>query len=213
MQENRHYQIDRAHHIPFIDIVLRGIAAIIFMIAFYGITTAQHYTFNGAEDDRYENPANWTPSFPGMEIAEGTVVFIEGTAIASETLILNGTLHIATGSTLEAGENAMIIMQTGKLINDGELYAASLRNHGILNNNFSATMALGYFASYAGSTASNLMNAEMVVNGSLSNGGTFHNYSTCVVESKFDNTAAFYQLSGSELRVKGATRAAFSYKN
>lgn len=213
MQENRHYQIDRAHKVSVLDMILKGISAILFMVAFYSISSAQNYTFTGAEDDRYENPANWTPAYPGTEIAEGAVVFIEGTAFATETLIVNGTLHVAAGSVFEAGENGTLIMRTGKLINDGEFFAASLRNHGTLNNNFAATMQLGHYATYPGATTHNLMNAEMLIDGNLVNGGTFHNYSTCIVESKFDNTSNFYQLSGSVLRVNGATRATFSYKN
>lgn len=213
MQENRHYQIDNAHQVSFLHIVLKGIAAVLFMVAFYSITSAQNYTFTNAEDERFENPANWTPAYPGAQIAAGAVVFVEGNAVVKETLILDGALHIALGSTLEAGTNAVIIMRTGKLANDGELFAASLRNHGTLNNNFSATMQLGHYVSYAGSATSNLMNAEMRIDGNLVNGGIFNNYSTCIVESKLENTADFYQMQGSDLRVNGARPAAFSYND
>ena len=213
MQEHRHYQIDNAHQVSLLHIVLKGIAAVLFMVAFYSITSAQNYTFTGAEDDRFENPANWTPAYPGAQIAAGAVVFVEGNARLNETLILDGTLHIAVGSMLKAEDKAIIIMRSGKLTNDGELFAASLRNHGTLNNNFSATLALGHYVSYAGSATSNLMNAEMLVNGNLVNGGTFNNYSTCIVESKLENTAAFYQMQGSDLQVNGAKPAAFSYND
>lgn len=210
MQENRHINIDRAHKVSFLHIIMRGIAAVLFMIAFYSITTAQTYTFTGAEDDRYENPANWTPAFPGTEIEAGTEVFIEGYAIATETLTINGTLHLAVGAALEARENAVIISNSGKLINDGDVFAASLLNSGTVNNNFAAILELGEYVSEAGSTTNNLMAAEILVSGDMINGGIFNNYSTIVVENGFENTAAFNQMRSADLQVNGTTLAVLS---
>lgn len=210
MQENRHINIDRAHKVSFLHIVMRGIAAVLFMIAFYSITTAQTYTFTGAEDDRYENPANWTPAFPGTEIEAGTEVFIEGYAIATETLTINGTLHLAVGAALETRENAVIISNSGKLINDGDVFAASLLNSGTVNNNFAAILELDEYVSEAGSTTNNLMAAEILVSGDMINGGIFNNYSTIVVENGFENTAAFNQMRSADLQVNGTTLAVLS---
>lgn len=210
MQENRHINIDRAHKVPFLHIVLRGIAAVLFMIAFYSITTAQTFTFTGAEDDRYENPANWTPAFPGTEIEAGTEVFIEGYAIATETIKVNGTLHLAVGAALEARENAVIISNSGKLINDGEVFAASLLNSGTVNNNFAAILELDEYVSEAGSTTNNLMAAEILVSGDMINGGILNNYSTIVVENGFENTAAFNQMRSADLQVNGTALAVLS---
>jgi hypothetical protein len=190
--------------IDFQNIFLKTVSAVLFMLAFYSITAAQTtYTFTGERDDRYENAENWIPAYPGTEIAANSLVIIEGIAVSAEALTVNGTLHIATGASLEMTSANLSIRATGKLMNDGELFAATVYNAGMVNNNFAATLdAKGYTAAQ-GSMTNNLLSAEMIIRGDLTNGGVFNNYSTCAVEGDFINAFSFYALRHSEMKVAG----------
>lgn len=204
MQDFTYSQIDKAPVLNLKGFILKGISAVLFMVAFYSITTAQTtFTFTGESDDRYENVENWTPAYPGTTLDENSVVFIEGIAIASTDIQVNGTLHIGVSGSLELETTALTIATTGKLMNDGELFAASLHNAGSLNNNFSATMDLQAFFTEKNSMTNNLMSAEMIVRGSLTNAGVFNNYSICLVEGDIVNSFSFNELRNSEVTVGG----------
>lgn len=190
--------------INFETIFLKTVSALLFMLAFYSISAAQTtYTFTGEMDDRYENAANWTPAYPGTTVEANSIVLIEGVAVATEALTVNGTLHIVAGGSLEVEFEDLLISKTGKLMNDGEFYAATVHNAGMLNNNFAATIDIEGFVSVAGAMTNNLMAAEMIIRGNLSNGGVFNNYSTCYVEGDFRNAFSFYQQHKATMTVGG----------
>ncbi len=190
--------------IDFQTIFLKTVSAALFMLAFYGITKAQTtYTFTGEMDERYENPANWTPTYPGTEIADGSIVFIEGAATANTNLLVKGTLHIAVGASLLIDSADLSIQNSGKLMNDGEITAASVRNAGMINNNFAATLHAASFTGSHGSMTNNLMSAAISIDGNLHNNGVFNNYSTCTVAGNFTNTFSFNEMRNSEMKIAG----------
>lgn len=190
--------------IDFHTIFLKTVSAAFFMLAFYGITRAQMtYTFTGEADERYENPANWIPAYPGTEIEAGSIAFIEGTASASASILVKGTLHIAAGASLNIDSAALSIQSSGKLMNDGEITATSVRNAGMINNNFAATLHAASFTSGAGAMTNNLMSAAIRIDGNLHNGGVFNNYSTCTVGGNFINAFSFNEMRNSEMHIAG----------
>lgn len=196
--------IHTAPRFRFSQFFLKLTSAILFMLAFYGISSAQTtYTFTGEMDSHYENPANWTPAYPGTEISENSLVFIEGMAIATEEIRVSGMLHISLGASLEVAAADLSILSTGKLMNDGELMAATIHNEGMLNNNFAATLKTAALVAYEGAMTNNLMSAEIQVEGDLSNGGVFNNYSNCTVKGDFIQAFSFNELHNSEMTISG----------
>jgi hypothetical protein len=186
------------------NLFLKTLSAALFMLAFYGIAAAQTtYTFTGEMDDQYENPANWTPAYPGTEVAVNDLVFIEGMAVAHGEIIVNGTFHIATGASLEMDSAKLSIRSTGKLMNDGELLADAVFNAGMINNNFAASLNVKEYVVAQGAMTNNLLSAEMVIRGNLNNQGVFNNYSTCTVAGDFVNAFSFNAMHRSELKVEG----------
>lgn len=167
--------------------------------------SVQEYVFSSIADNLFENPANWSPAYPGNVIPRNAVVFIEGTAyLTGYDLHIQGALRIGIGANLQAASNEVVVAAGGRLINDGELMAGNIRNYGTLNNNLSASVDLKNLQTFAGSMTNNLMAAEFLIRGDAVNCGVFNNYSRCTIENEFENKAVFNQLSRSELRVKGS---------
>lgn len=186
------------------SLILRILSTALFLLVFYGITVGQTtYTFTGEADDRYENPANWIPAYPGTEIPANSIVFIEGIAIAHAEILVSGILHIGAGASLEIESASLSIHSSGKLMNDGDLLAPSIQNAGMINNNLAATLNAGTLISTSGAMINNLMAAQLLVQGNLYNGGLFNNYSFCAVQGNFLNAFSFSEMPNSEMKISG----------
>lgn len=211
MRDQSPYQLNQAPRITIQNLLSKGIITLFFLVAVIGFSfgqasdTAQEYVFSSTEDNLYENPANWSPAYPGTVIPRNAVVFIEGTAfLTGYDLEIHGTVRVSIGSGLQTSTGKIVVAAGGKLTNDGEIISEKVENYGVVNNNLSAYFNVNGYVSYEASVTNNLMAAEFVIGGNAVNGGTFNNYSVCKVHNEFSNRATFNELSTSELLVKGA---------
>ena len=162
------------------------------------------FLFSPREDALFENPANWSPHYPGNVIGRQQQFIIEGTVyLTGFGLEIHGSLLISVGAALYAAGQEIIVSPSGELVNDGEILAGAVRNQGRTHNNLSASIDVEQFYAEAGAYTHNAPSARFVVRDSAVNYGIFNNHSLCSVGETFINAAIFYQMPRSELRVKG----------
>lgn len=162
------------------------------------------FLFSPREDALFENPANWSPYYPGNVIGRDQQFIIEGGAyLTGFGLQVRGSLLIPIGAALMAIAEDIRIESTGELVNDGELVARNLHNEGQINNHLSARLDVGQYYAAAGASTYNAPSASFIVSDSVINYGIFTNHSLCSVGKGFLNAAIFYQMPRSELRIQG----------
>lgn len=162
------------------------------------------FLFSPREDALFENPANWSPHYPGNVIRRQQQFVIEGTVyLTGFGLEIQGSLLIPVGAALYAAGQEIVVSPSGELVNDGEIMAGAVRNQGRTHNNLSASIDVERFYAEAGAYTHNAPSAHFVVRDSAVNYGIFNNHSLCSVGETFINAAIFYQMPRSELRVKG----------
>lgn len=165
--------------------------------------SAQHYYFRAVEDHLFENPANWTPSFPGIHIAAGDSVFILDDAyITQYNLEVAGGLTIDWGVQLHVKGNISILPQ-GSLVNMGYIGVNALFNRGQLSNRYAGAMDMDTFYTYPHSQSFNAASASIKALYRLVNAGRFDNYGRCEVGEFFENQAVFNQMQSSKLLIRG----------
>lgn len=161
------------------------------------------YYFTAKEDNFYENPANWEPSYPGTNIEVDTRIVVQETMyITGFDLKLNGLLDIQMGATVMASNNDLLLSSTGKIDNQGEMIVQNILNEGLIFNQLGAVINAKNLVSRKSGSVHNLKNAQVIVIQNLTNEGHFLNYSYCAAGELF-NHAEFQQVRGSELRIDG----------
>lgn len=162
------------------------------------------FFFSPVADHLFENPANWSPHYPGNVVRKNQQFILEGTAyLTGFDLVVGGTLLIPVGVGLRVMEGNIQIQSTGTLINDGEVLARTIRNEGQIHNNLSAMLDAGQFYAAAGAYTQNARSAQFIIRGSAANYGIFTNYSLCSIGEEWINAATFYQMPKSALIIKG----------
>lgn len=171
---------------------------------------ATDYHFVASEDHQYVNPANWTPSYPGVEIQAGDRIFIESDAVYEGlNLEIQGSVEIALGATLSSTSGELRLRDAGVCNNYGTLRVKGTRVWGSLVNNTSARIMVKFLAVRESASISNLPGASLAVNGDLANLGRFLNYGHVSVGNSLIlmQESAFYQIGRAELLVRGKLSA------
>ena len=161
------------------------------------------FYFSAVQDNFYENPANWAPSYPGTMIDMDQKIVLQDMAyVTGYDLQIKGELEIVMGATLFASAGKLEILPEGQLSNHGELIMDQVENQGQVSNYMGAKIHVKRFVSSEDASVDNLKSASFIVIEKLTNQGNFSNYSLCTT-GEFINSSDFQQRTGGELRVDG----------
>lgn len=161
---------------------------------------ATNYYFTANADNSFENPANWTPAYPGNTIKSEDKVFVQADMIIEGfNLTVNGLLDIALGVNVSSQENTII--NNGSIINNGEVRVANVINNAKLDN--SSIMWVQNIANKRMANFNNNMMGTITVTKQATNEGTFINAGVCVFHNNFANEAVVNQLHNAKMEVKG----------
>lgn len=161
------------------------------------------FYFSAVEDNFYENPANWSPAYPGTLIESDQRIVIQELAyITGFDLELKGELEVSLGAALFSSAGKMIVTETAMLHNYGEVIFDRISNAGKVTNYMGAKIHVKEFYTTANGVVQNLKSASFIVIEGLYNLGNFRNYSLCAA-GEFVNESEYHQLQGGELRVDG----------
>ncbi|MEO0469530.1 MAG: hypothetical protein AAF206_07920, partial [Bacteroidota bacterium] len=156
------------------------------------------------EDHFFENPANWSPAYPGNQIAPGdTIVLHELTYVSGFPISISGNLTILPKAQLFSADGAINIHPGGSLDNFGELFVPSVDNAGKLDNHLAALTDIHSYHAQPTAITTNLKNGSFKVNRTMLNQGQFYNFGQCIVGQEMVNDARFYQDPHSELFING----------
>ncbi|WNJ16776.1 hypothetical protein [Pontibacter sp. G13] len=162
------------------------------------------FFFVGEEDNFYENPANWQPSYPGTNIASNQKVVIqEPVYLTGYDLSILGTIQIAIDAEVFSAENGISVLKDGLLINEGSMILHHLDLAGELTNRQTGSIVVKQLKAAEIAKTRNLKGGEMEVSQLLQNLGNFENYGICKVGDTLDQHGSFRNMTGSELYVKG----------
>ena len=166
------------------------------------LALATDYFFSAREDHLFENPANWTPAYPGHEIKAGDQIYIQDEVYVNAPMIrLEGNLKILLGVEFIATRTDMKIGREATLENAGKLILRELTNLGSIVNRQGARIHLDTYHGRQESLMQNL--SEFGCLEKLENLGRFDNFNTVHVEGDFRNYAVFNQIRNSKLLVSG----------
>lgn len=162
------------------------------------------YYYTAAEDHYYENPNNWTPSYPGKKIQRHQKIVIQGTTYANyKPIRVRGKIEISPGASLFAFSENVIIETQGSVFNRGEIIVNEIENFGILKNEIAGSIDVLHYHAYEGSETHNLHTSRVTVAGSLMNQGDIFNYSDFQIHKQLTNYANFHHGSTGKLMVNG----------
>lgn len=165
---------------------------------------AKDFFFMAQEDNYYENPANWYPSYPGVNIEKGDrVVLMTDANLNGYNIEVAGIFELQLGATLTSSNGELIIKAGGLLDNDGSVLVAGIVNHGQLYNRQSATVNIHQYFAHSSAHTHNSYSAQFTINKTLVNEGRFDNYGRCRIEQDLTNIAIFNQINRSELEIAG----------
>jgi len=161
---------------------------------------ATNYYFTANADNSFENPANWTPAYPGNTIKTEDKVFVQADMIINGfNVVVNGLLDVALGVNVSSEENTII--NNGSIINNGEIHVASLINNAKLDN--SSIIWVQNIANKRMASVNNNMMGTITVTKLATNEGTFMNAGVCFFYNNFANEAVVNQLHNAKMEVKG----------
>jgi hypothetical protein len=161
---------------------------------------ATNYYFTANADNSFENPANWTPAYPGNTIKTEDKVFVQADMIFNGfNLIVNGLLDVSLGVNVSSEENNLI--NNGSVINNGEIRVASVINNAKLDN--SSIIWIQNIANKRMATVNNNMMGTITITKQATNEGTFTNAGVCVFYNNFANESLVNQLHNAKMEVKG----------
>lgn len=176
------------------------IIAIALLIVANSTLFATNYYFTANADNSFENPANWSPAYPGNTVKAEDKVFVQADMIIDGfSLTVNGLLDVALGVNVSSQTNTII--NNGSIINNGEIQVAGLINNGKLDN--SSIIWVQNIANKRMSTVNNNMMGTITVTKQATNEGTFINGGVCVFYNNFANEATVNQLHNAKMEVKG----------
>ncbi|MFN0200039.1 MAG: hypothetical protein ACKVTZ_00880 [Bacteroidia bacterium] len=182
---------------------MRNILVIIGILVLSNLSVlGANFYFTANEDSNFENPANWSPSFPGNIVREGDKVFIQSDVmIQAEKVIIGGNFDVTLGVNVTATETKIIIEKGGTFNNNGTVRVESIENHATLEN--AGMIRVNEIKTVKGSINNNGITGEVMIQNNLKNEGTFNNSGTCVVMNQLINLATVNQLYSAKMTVKG----------
>ena len=168
------------------------------------------FYFSPDYDNQFDNPKNWTPSFPGLTVGKDSSVVVQGLAhMEKDDLKILGTLRIAMGANLYAPEARITLDGKGSLFNAGELIVQEFDNHGTFINEIRATAHTQRFEAFGEAHTENKKKGRITVTELLNNKGHFLNEGITQVREDFNNQATFEQVNGGQLLVQGKVVSVF----
>lgn len=195
-------------------VLLSGVALFLFIKSPPEERVYEEFTFAPQDDNLYENPDNWSPSYPGTHIQEGQLISIQGMAYATYyDIVIDGKAIIGREATLYSFSGNLTMGRTGELVNFGELMVNRLINHGRVINHMAGSVDVLTFEASDSGVTDNLNGADFKIATTFTNSGVFNNYSVCVVKEKFINHSVFNQLRGGKLVYRGANAILNSHKS
>lgn len=167
---------------------------------YFGI--AKTYFFLGSEDNLYENPANWSPYYPGTKVIAGDKLYIQADVnFDGFNLEVEGLLDIEYGAGIYSSENGIIIRSSGNVLNNGEINIRFIENFGTYENAYN-TMIKKYYG-YKYSITNNSISALMCTKEIFINQGALHNYYNLAVLGQLENFGEIYLHNQANLTVSG----------
>lgn len=169
----------------------RLLLALLFLLTSVPIF-ATTYTFSGTGN--WTDAANWSPSYPGLNINSGNEAVIAGAAICdipgSNTVAIEGTL--TNNGILNNNSLAALNIYFGLLANNGTLNSsgAMYNSNGTMVNNSGGAMNIN-----AGCTLSNSGTLTNNAGGTLTNNGQLINSTTMINNGTLDNNGTLYSTS------------------
>ncbi|MBX7241674.1 MAG: hypothetical protein K1X92_07985 [Bacteroidia bacterium] len=160
---------------------------------------ATNYYFSGNEDNNYNNPSNWTPSFPGNIIHAEDAVVLQSDVNIDGVIEINGSVEVAVGTSLFSGSNGIKIGKNGKMVNNGEVTLYFLENAGFFENQSMGILKVNTCIIRKEATLNNLFSAR-IASEEILNEGTFNNYSKCLT-AKLSNKSDIFQFSKANMNV------------
>jgi hypothetical protein len=120
--------------------LLQAVALII--VVLIGFNFAAHAkTYSVNLNGIYNDPAIWTPGYPGNIIQETDTVVINNDITLNTDIVIKGTVLIRrTGSFM--GNKKIVILPSGKLINFGTSVVDAINNRGMIYNKHILEIAL-----------------------------------------------------------------------
>ena len=183
--------------------MMKFIAFISLAILGYCHSYAVDYYFQAKVDHLYENPYNWSPAYPGTEIATGDRVFIlEDVLFTDFQLEVSGELMIQLGVRAFSRQGVQV-RTSGRVHNEGEIVVNHIDNYGTFVNRLNAQVHVRDFATHKDGYTHNAAHAHIKARGRLLNLGRFDNYGICETGEFFENRSEFNQLPKSELANRG----------
>lgn len=167
---------------------------------YFGI--AKTYFFLGNEDNLYENPSNWSPSYPGTKVLAGDKLYIQADVnFEGFNLEVEGLLDVEYGAGLYSPDNGIIIRKTGNLLNNGDINIRFIENFGTYENVYSTTIKKYYGCKY--SEMNNSISALFSVKEKVTNEGIIHNYNNMAILGNLENFSEIYLHNQANLTVSG----------
>jgi hypothetical protein len=182
--------------------VIKCLGSVLAFVLFCTFSWATTYTFQEISDDEWNNPANWTPSYPGLTIAAGDVVLIppgEGCDIDGITVTNYGTITIQAN---DEASGSIFIRTTGALLNHGAFVqeegsffslCGNVKNVGLMEFHHFMDMGCGGGDSFTGTLRNE---GELIVDAFLENYGFIQNEEggllKVTIKGTLFNTRAFF---------------------
>lgn len=161
------------------------------------------FYFLGTEDTDFNNPDNWSPAYPGVEIQPGDVVFVQSNLrFKGFDVVVRGKLDISLGSSMTSPDNGIKIEQEGKLINNGEIKVNKIENAGKCFNSANAFLTTMSCKNEVGGEMSNMLGATFLAD-ELLNEAELNNYSLFQINEKLTNKSKVNIFRSAKLIVKG----------
>lgn len=161
------------------------------------------FYFLGTEDTDFNNPDNWSPAYPGVEIQSGDVVFVQSNLrFKGFDVVVRGKLDISLGSSMTSSDSGIKIEQDGKLINNGEIKVNKIENAGKCFNSANAYLTTISCKNETGGEISNMLGAIFLAD-ELLNEAELNNYSLFQINDKLTNKAKVNVFRHAKLIVLG----------
>lgn len=139
--------------------------AFVLVVLFTQNVSATTYFFSGNEDSFYENPANWSPSFPGYIVGKQDCIVINtNMSFDGYNIMIEGKMIVELGATVTSPSNGFIIKESGKLSNNGEMALGLIINHGEISNSEAAIIFADTYTSTNHAPITNLVYVNMLSN-------------------------------------------------
>lgn len=184
---------------------MKSLITLIFTLCCISTAFATDYYFHAHTDHQFTNPANWSPAYPGDQIADGDRVFLEDDAVfEGYSLEVFGSLEVGLHTSLTSTTGEIHVKETGVLRSYGVVRAKGMRVWGTLYHNTGANLRVRFMSVRATGLVSNLPGANMFIMGDMALVGHIRNYADIQVGETLHlfDASRFHQLGTATLRVR-----------